>query len=70
MLYYDYFSDGEMHPMMAADFINFLADEVVNGRTFGDQFDDSVKESIRDLKIYADADQLTSPMSIKEEWIY
>lgn len=66
MLYYDYFAHGELHPMMAADFIQFLADDVVNGKTFADQLDDSVKESISDLKKYADTDQLTEPMSIKE----
>lgn len=66
MLYYDYFTNGEIHPMTAADFIQFLADDVVNGKTFQDQFDDSTKESIKDLKKYADTKQLTEPKSIGE----
>lgn len=66
MLYYDYFTHGKLHPMTASDFIRFLADDVVNGKVFGDQFDDKVKENIADLKKYADADQLTKPMSAKE----
>ena len=66
MLYYDYFNQGKLQPMMVADFIQFLSNDVVNGKTFGDQFDDDVKESIRNLKKYADVKKLTKPMSITE----
>lgn len=66
MLYYDYFSNGKVHPMLVSDFIKFLSNDVIGGETFGNQIDDSVKESISDLKKYADAEKLTKPMSIKE----
>lgn len=66
MLYYDYFSHGKVHPMLVSDFIKFLSNDVIEGETFGNQIDDSVKESINDLKKYANAEKLTKPMSIKE----
>lgn len=51
MLYYDYFTHGEVHPMTAMEFIQFLQDEVVNGKTFGDQFGGSVKKSMGKLEM-------------------
>lgn len=66
MLYYSYFEDGKVSPMTAAEFIDFLADDVINGKDFANQIDDSLKENIDDLKKFADADKLQERMSIKE----
>lgn len=66
MLYYSYFKDGKVSPMTAAEFIDFLADDVIHGEDFANQIDDSLKENIDDLKKFADADKLQEQMSIKE----
>lgn len=66
MLYYSYFENGKVSPMTAAEFIDFLTDDVIHGEEFASQIDDSLRENIDDLKKFSDADKLQKQMSMKE----
>lgn len=66
MLYYDYYSEGELGTMTAGQFLTFISDTVLNDETFSEYLDDDMKENIEILNRFADADTLTSPMNSRQ----
>lgn len=66
ILYYDYYSKGELPTMTVSEFVNFLADDVATNETFASQIDASMVEQLDTLKQYTDAEKLTSKMNAEQ----
>lgn len=60
LIYYDYYSKGETHGMTVGNFINFLAEDVVNNETFADEMDASIKNNVSDMKKFSNPGTLTA----------
>lgn len=51
MFYYDYFADSNMETTMtAADFLNFISDNIVGSETFSDYIGTDMLENIDRIK--------------------
>ncbi len=66
ILYYDYYSNGNLPSLTVTDFINFLVDDVMSNEMFASEMDESMTESIDTMKKMADAEQLTKNLSIAD----
>ncbi len=66
LLYYDYYSNGNLPSMTVKEFITFLTDEVMTNEMFASEMDASMTENIDTMKKMADVNQLTKAMSISE----
>jgi len=66
LLYYDYFTEGETEPMTAAEFLQFLQNDVVNSPVLGGQMDEDMKAGMAQIGMFADAKALQKPVNAKE----
>lgn len=66
MLYYDYYTEGKLPPVMVGDLINFIAEDVVTNPTFADNIGDEIIKNIDEMKKFSDPDTLTRPMNPTE----
>ncbi len=66
ILYYDYYCGDNLPNITVNEFINFVADDVVNNELFADELGADIKDNIHTMKKMADANQLVKPMNAKE----
>ncbi len=66
ILYYDYFEGDNLPKITVNEFINFVADDVVNNELFAEQMGSDIKDNIGTMKKMADANQLVKPMNAGE----
>ena len=66
LLYYNYYSNGNLPAMTIKEFVTFLTDEVMTNETFASEIDASMTENIDTMKKMTNAAELTKPMSIAE----
>ncbi|MBQ0079069.1 MAG: MMPL family transporter [Eubacterium sp.] len=60
LIYYDYYNKGEVSSMTVGNFINFLANDVINDETFADEMDDSIKDNVGQMKKFSNPATLTA----------
>lgn len=63
MLYYAYYADGEPSPMTAEEFLQFVSGDVMENEAFSAYIDEDIRENMDMIRKFADAENLTSPMS-------
>ncbi|MCM1363224.1 MAG: efflux RND transporter permease subunit [Clostridiales bacterium] len=67
MLYYDYFTDSDAETAMtAADFLNFISENIATNETFSDYIGEDLLENMDMIKKFSDANTLTTPMNAEE----
>jgi len=66
LLYYDYFTDGELLPVTAGDFLKLISDDVVENEAFTDYFDQEMKDKAGLIRRFSDANSLATPMNAEE----
>lgn len=66
ILYYHYYKDGQTGSITASDFLNFLADDVLENETFAEHIGNDMTDNIDAIKKFADADSLTLGMDAVE----
>lgn len=67
ILYYDYYTDDtQLSAVTAAQFLNFIADDVAKNPTFAEHMDADMLSQVDDMKRFANANTLTRQMSIAE----
>ncbi len=65
MLYYDH-AGGEVSPMTAGDFLNFVSESVLGSDTFSDYIEPDRQEQMDLLQKFSDARALTQPLSAQD----
>jgi predicted RND superfamily exporter protein len=66
ILYYNYFKGDECRTVTAGEFIDFVANDVMNNEAFADKFGDDITENIEDMRRFANPSDLTRKMSANE----
>ncbi len=66
ILYYDYYCGDNLPKITVHEFINFVADDVVNNELFAEEMGDDIKDNIDMMKKMADANKLVEPINAKE----
>ncbi len=66
MFYYDYYAGDEAMEMTASEFLSFISDTVVNDELFAEYVDEEMIDSVDKIGKFADATQLSTPMSSTE----
>ena len=66
MFYYDYYTGDEPMEMTVSEFLTFISDTVVNDDMFAEYIDEDMLGSVDKIGKFADATQLTTPMSSTE----
>lgn len=66
LLYYDYFTDGELLPVTAGDFLKLISGDVMENEAFADYFDQEMEDKAGLIRKLSDADSLTNPMNAEE----
>ena len=66
LLYYNYYSNGNLPSMTIKEFIYFLTDDVMTNEMFASEIDASMTENMDMLKKMADVNELTKLMSASE----
>lgn len=66
MFYYDYYAGDEAMEMTVSEFLSFISDTVVNDELFAEYVDEEMIDSVDKIGKFADATQLTTPMSSAE----
>ncbi len=66
ILYYDYFAGDDLPELSVSDFLLFLSDYVADNETFSDYLGDDIRDNLDMMVKFADAANLTSPMTASE----
>ncbi len=66
ILYYDYYTQGQVNDMTVGTFLSFLTNDVLKNETFTKEMDPEMLENADMMKKFADPANLTKPMSAAE----
>lgn len=66
IIYYSYYSGDKLLSMTIPQLFDFISNEIIPNPMFSDFITDEMKNSIEDMKKFADADALTAPKTAEE----
>jgi hypothetical protein len=66
ILYYDYFKGDERRTVTAGEFIDFVANDVINNEAFADELGDEVTENVENMRKFADPAEVTRALNARE----
>lgn len=66
IIYYSYYAGDKLLSMTVPQFVNFISDEIIPNPMFSDFISDDMKNSLEDMKMFADSDALTTPKTAEE----
>lgn len=66
ILYYNYYTGGELPSIPLGEFLHFIAEDVVENQAFSEYMEGGIREEIHRIETFADAGTLTRPMNAAE----
>lgn len=66
VIYYSYYAGDQLLPMTVPQFISFISDEIIPNPMFSDFISDEMKTGLEDMKMFSDAEALTTPKIAEE----
>lgn len=66
IIYYSYYSGDKLLTMTVPQLFNFISNEIIPNPMFSDFISDDMKNSLDEMKMFADADALTTPKTVEE----
>ena len=61
IIYYSYYNGDNLLSMTVAQFFNFISEEIIPNPMFADFINDDMKQSLDEMKMFADSESLTTP---------
>ena len=66
ILYYDYYTDGQISPMSMGEFLRFLSEDIEENDLFSGYLSQDMKDNLDFLEKFSDAEALQKPMDASE----
>ncbi len=66
IIYYSYYNGDNLLSMTVAQFFDFISNEIIPNPLFADFISDDMKQSLDEMKMFADKESLTTPKTAEE----
>ena len=66
IIYYSYYNGDNLLSMTVAQFFDFISNEIIPNPLFADFISEDMKQSLDDMKMFADKEALTTPKTAEE----